>query len=118
MTTQYLIYDNNIVDKQSEVFPVAPPLFWVASEDNTFTPYVDTYDGNNFVRYEAQNPTWSDIREMRDLYLSRTDWTQISDSPLDQSKIDEWAAYRYELRDIPQTYSNPQDVNWPTEPTT
>jgi hypothetical protein len=27
-----------------------------------------------------------------------------------------WATYRQELRDLPTTYTNPEDVDWPTKP--
>jgi len=59
---------------------------------------------------------WMSIRSRRNELLKDCDWTQIADSPLNQTLKQEWATYRQELRDLPNTYSNPKDVVWPTEP--
>ncbi len=52
------------------------------------------------------------VRAQRTLLLSESDWTQVADSPLSDSKKAEWATYRQALRDLPST--NP--IVWPTEP--
>lgn len=57
--------------------------------------------------------TWSIIRDKRDYLLSRSDYTQISDWPGDKVA---WSTYRQQLRDIPQTYTDPYSVVWPTPP--
>jgi len=61
--------------------------------------------------------TWDDIRATRDQILSDTDWTMTTGASVDQAQ---WAAYRQNIRDIPQTYSGktPDDVVWPTQPST
>ena len=61
--------------------------------------------------------TWDDIRAKRDGILQSTDWTMTTGSTVDQAQ---WAAYRQNLRDIPQTYKDktPDDVVWPTQPST
>ena len=59
------------------------------------------------------------LRLKRDVLLSESDWTQVSDSPLSDSKKAEWATYRQQLRDLPSTYSSAtsiDDVVFPTEP--
>lgn len=53
------------------------------------------------------------IRLYRNKLLTDTDWTQLSDSPIDKNI---WAAYRQALRDIPQQSGFPENVVWPTEP--
>lgn len=53
------------------------------------------------------------VRSQRDALLAASDWTQVSDAPIDQAA---WAAYRQELRDIPQQAGFPTDVVWPTTP--
>lgn len=58
-------------------------------------------------------PTWDEIRAKRNGLLSETDYTQMPDWPGDKTA---WATYRQTLRDIPQTYSAPEDVIWPTAP--
>ena len=61
--------------------------------------------------------TWDDIRGMRDGILRDTDWTMTTGATVDQAQ---WAAYRQNLRDIPQTYKDktPSDIVWPTQPST
>lgn len=59
------------------------------------------------------------IRPNRDRLLFLSDWTQMSDSPLSAAKKEEWAEYRQELRELPDTYPNaiqPEDIVWPTTP--
>ncbi|WP_345876426.1 tail fiber assembly protein [Shewanella algae] len=60
---------------------------------------------------------WDEIRKYRDYLVSKTDWTQMPDAPLDGAKKAEFTAYRQTLRDIPQTYSDPNSVVWPEKPT-
>ena len=65
----------------------------------------------------ADGLTWDDIRATRDGILSSTDWTMTTGASVDQAQ---WAAYRQNIRDIPQTYSSktPDEVVWPTQPST
>ncbi|WP_210447828.1 tail fiber assembly protein [Vibrio crassostreae] len=60
---------------------------------------------------------WKAVRTQRDNCISATDWTQIPDAQLTDEKKAEFLAYRQELRDIPQKYTNPDDVVWPEKPT-
>jgi len=57
--------------------------------------------------------TWETIRLDRNSLLNASDYTQIPDFPGDKEA---WAAYRQELRDVPQEFSDPKDVVWPTKP--
>lgn len=52
-----------------------------------------------------QEETLQALRSARTKELSRTDWTQVSDSPLSDSKKAEWATYRQALRDLPSNYT-------------
>ena len=52
---------------------------------------------------------WDELREKRDRRLAASDWTQMADSPLSDSKKAEWATYRQALREIPQKF--PADVD-------
>lgn len=84
-------------------------------------PYIE--DGQVFtVRVESkaaeelaaeQDAKAAQIRAERNAKLSATDWTQVSDSPVDK---DVWAAYRQELRDITNQASFPLEVVWPKDP--
>lgn len=60
---------------------------------------------------------WDQLRLKRDRLIASTDWTQMPDAPLDDAKKAEFTAYRQALRDIPQTYSDPDAVVWPEKPT-
>jgi len=65
----------------------------------------------------ADGLTWDSIRATRDEILRDTDWTMTTGASVDQAQ---WAAYRQNIRDIPQTYSGktPDEVVWPTQPST
>ena len=52
------------------------------------------------------------IRVQRNNKLSATDWRASSDLTLS----DAWKNYRNELRQIPQTQTDPDNITWPTEP--
>jgi hypothetical protein len=45
------------------------------------------------------------IRSLRAHLLQESDWTQVADSPLTAAKKAEWATYRQQLRDMPQTFA-------------
>tara|TARA_R110001599_G_scaffold348450_1_gene575729 strand:- start:46 stop:507 length:462 start_codon:yes stop_codon:yes gene_type:complete len=54
-------------------------------------------------------------RSTRDSLLSKSDWTQVSDAPVDATA---WATYRQALRDITShaNWPNLVDADWPTKP--
>ena len=59
------------------------------------------------------------IRSLRAIYLTASDWTQVADTPLSDSKKAEWATYRQALRDVPTSNSSVTDLDdvvWPTPP--
>ena len=59
------------------------------------------------------------LRDKRNDKLIASDWTQMSDSPLSESKKQEWATYRQQLRDLPVSYTDENewsDIVWPTKP--
>jgi hypothetical protein len=50
---------------------------------------------------DATDPQKMDqVRLWRNVELSKTDWTQVSDAPVD---AEAWATYRQQLRDLPAT---------------
>lgn len=59
------------------------------------------------------NSLASDIRETRKSLLTQTDWTQVSDTPVDKAV---WAIYRQALRDITAQSGFPTNVTWPIKP--
>ncbi|MGE4191776.1 MAG: tail fiber assembly protein [Pseudodesulfovibrio sp.] len=56
------------------------------------------------------------VRAERDALLTACDWTLLRDAPLSTEQVAEWAAYRQELRDVPQQAGFPQAVTWPEAP--
>jgi len=68
-------------------------------------------------REKKRQLDWIPFREQRDKLLRESDWTQISDYSLvtEEEKV-LWAEYRQELRDLPETYPNSEDIVWPSQP--
>jgi hypothetical protein len=58
--------------------------------------------------------TWDTIRAQRDGMLYMSDWTDLPNSPVNNKEA--WLNYRQALRDITKTFSQPEDVVWPTKP--
>ena len=59
------------------------------------------------------------LRSNRDSLLTESDWTQMTDSPLSDSKKAEWATYRQALRDLPannESVTTIDDVVFPNQP--
>ena len=65
-----------------------------------------------------KNSFWNNIRGVRNDKMTKSDWTQLPDSPLSSEKKAEWAQYRQALRDITKQNIDPrtEGVVWPTEP--
>jgi hypothetical protein len=59
-----------------------------------------------------KNTEWENVRNQRNAKLKKTDWRASSDLTLS----DAWKNYRNELRQIPQTQTDPYNITWPTEP--
>ena len=57
-------------------------------------------------------------RAARDLLLTKSDWTQISDTPLEGDSKGGWANYRVELRDLTNhiNWPNLNEEDWPMKP--
>lgn len=59
---------------------------------------------------------WEEIVAARNLLLANCDWTQLPDAALTLAEKTAWQDYRQALRDIPQTFANPDDVVFPEAP--
>ena len=84
--------------------------------NNVYYPYSVrvislTSDETNQRDVEAQDGQ----RGVRNMLLRDSDWTQMPDSPLSDSKKAEWATYRQKLRDFTTT-SGWVDANFPDKP--
>lgn len=60
---------------------------------------------------------WRIIKQYRNELLMQSDWTQMTDAVMTFSQRQAWQDYRQALRDIPQTFTNPDDVTFPEAPT-
>lgn len=82
---------------------------------------LDTYekivDGEGVLKDTTPNYD-NENRLHRSALLYASDWTQMPDSPLSDSKKTEWATYRQALRDITShsNWPNLEEEDWPTEP--
>jgi hypothetical protein len=57
---------------------------------------------------------WAQVRVERDKLLAECDWTQLPDAPIPDRTA--WVTYRSELRQIPETQTDPSNIVWPTPP--
>jgi hypothetical protein len=62
---------------------------------------------------KPQDQAETEVRNQRDVLLSKTDWRALKDSP---DMTAEWSTYRQALRDITSQSGFPYSVNWPTKP--
>ena len=59
------------------------------------------------------------LRTKRNAKITKTDYTQLTDSPLTDEKKVEWAIYRQALRDLPSQYQDETNIDkvvYPTRP--
>jgi hypothetical protein len=68
-------------------------------------------------KLSVDNRQSSSIRSIRNDLLRESDWTQLEDSPLEESKKNSWISYRKYLRDISSQPGFPWEVEWPEKPT-
>jgi len=114
-----LVLNNQVIDVNEKETPAAPACKWVDCDDKVKIGW--NYDGSKFTDIHVETvPTDEEIaslvRSDRDSLLQQSDWTQMPDSALSDSKKKEWAAYRKSLRDIPSQSGFPKEVTWPERP--
>jgi hypothetical protein len=56
---------------------------------------------------------WEQIKLWRNAELNRTDWTQLTDAPVDKAA---WATYRQALRDLPAQGGQAEAAIFPVAP--
>lgn len=56
------------------------------------------------------------LRSLRNHLLTLSDWTQVIDNPIPESKKQEWTTYRQQLRDITIDLQDPLLVEIPDKP--
>lgn len=83
----------------------------IATRDKT----QEEIDRENQSQIEAK---WHSARFKRNNLLKESDIEILPDKweNMDLSVKAAWSLYRSQLRDIPQTFSNPDEIIWPTKP--
>jgi hypothetical protein len=79
----------------------------------------DTYQNNTFGKNQNINVfKWSLVRQHRDGLLIKSDIAVLPDrwNAMTEEQKTAWQNYRQALRDIPQTFSLPDEVVWPSKP--
>lgn len=59
---------------------------------------------------------WMQVRNERNRLLSETDWVVTKASDTGVALSDEWKTYRQELRDLPATQTDVDNITYPTKP--
>ena len=93
--------------------------------EGTYTILHKKWDGSKVVDYSIpyiSNTNAILVRNKRNTLLAQTDWTQMPDSPLSDTKKAEWATYRQALRDMMASYTDSEsntveNTTFPTQPT-
>jgi hypothetical protein len=89
-----------------------------------FRDGVEEIDGQWFTKYSVsdmddEGKAAVDLNQSRAMRVKRnelltaSDWTQVSDAPVDKAA---WATYRQELRDLTSQSGFPWEITWPTAP--
>lgn len=88
--------------------PGKPPL-----TDEEKLEFVEQWNAQELTKVSRR---WAVIRQKRNELLKNCDWTQLADATLSEEKKQTWLTYRQALRDLPQSYDDPEKVVWPELP--
>jgi hypothetical protein len=108
-----LFNNNNTILKITEYGTLVIPFH---GSNSDYQEYLQWLEAENLPEDAdpTPTPTWDEIRSQRDLLLKETDWVGLTDINLQNKQA--WLDYRQALRDIPQNFTNPEDVVWPVKP--
>jgi hypothetical protein len=72
------------------------------------------------IQAQTQEELAQALREMRDILLKESDWTQVPDCPLSEEIKNDWRIWRQAMRDITSTVSYPlaNTIQLPVTPET
>jgi len=116
MTLFITINSDNKITSQGQIDSpmVETPTTILGIRPNTYDTH---YDPVNNTTYESEESYAGRQLNKRNVYLTQSDYTQISDATF-PGTLTEWQTYRQQLRDLPTNsnwpYLEPED--WPTEP--
>ncbi len=72
-----------------------------------------TFEFNSLFNEASNEQKWEQIKVWRNRELAATDWTQLSDAPVDKAA---WATYRQALRDLPYQGGLADEAEFPNVP--
>jgi len=85
--------------------------------DNVYIDLTPEEEAELDAQAEAVDLDLDQIRLQRNHHLDRTDRTQVADFPLGSDSLEDWQAYRQELRDLLATSGlRNSNVVWPKSP--
>ena len=87
----------------------------IVGQANDLTHYIDNgviLERPPATEAQTELESTEQIREIRNMFLLNSDWTQLPDSPLSDEKKQLWKQYRQALRDMPAA----SDTIWPERP--
>ena len=87
-------------------------------EDHETVKYVRVVDDVCIAETQADIDAhlMDELRAERNLKLSASDWTQVSDAPLTEDEKTSWRTYRQQLRDLLEVTTDPANPIWPSKP--
>lgn len=88
----------------------------VADNHESDINYRTAVDAEIVALKQVSDNKWNATRNVRNWLLSQCDWTQIADAPLTSEKKTSWGQYRQSLRDLPETYTTVDSIEWPVKP--
>lgn len=118
-----IVIDNNILDIFSEKDPTISDDIQVEITDEQVLEIESSNQSMLLVDGELLTlsahllePIKKWLRQKRNRLLAESDWTQLSDSPLDEDTRSAWATYRQDLRDLTDNIDENGEVTFPTAP--
>jgi len=82
--------------------------------DNKWYTKYSVVDMNQAAKDALDAQQAQSVRDERTKKLADTDWTQLTDAPVNSAA---WGTYRQALRDVTDQETFPWEVTWPTKPT-
>ncbi len=108
MKTYYDLNDNAIITKNSYI-----PKVRGNSDYELFLQELEKGEAI-LMPYVEPAPSWEQIKTQRNQLLLETDWVGLKDVTVLNEQA--WLDYRQALRDIPENFTNTEDVIWPIKP--
>jgi len=94
-------------DQATQFSSTEEPIFYIDGEIKTLSQKIYKESPDDIKR---------NVRFNRDKMLLESDWTQLADSPLSDSKKAEWATYRQTLRNLTDNIDDSGSVTYPDVP--